>query len=76
MTSSVGNCEDNLGKVPGDPLHDVFVGDAPTPQDPTHVATSTSDSMQYAVAQRLLGNDIGDSKYFHDQGLIDPATVR
>lgn len=62
------------GKIPGDPLQQIFVGDAPTGADPTYIAQQSSEAMQYAVAQRLLDNGFGNPAIFADEGLIDPAT--
>jgi hypothetical protein len=62
------------GKMPGDPLQQIFVGDAPAAADPKYIATQSSEALQYAVAQQLLNNDIGDATYFAEAGLIDPST--
>ena len=61
-------------KIPGDPLHQIFVGDAPKAADPTYISQQSSEAMQYAVAQRLLDNNLGDPAFFAKDGLIDPAT--
>jgi hypothetical protein len=61
-------------RMPGDPLRDIFVGDAPTAADPTYIATQSSDALQYAVAQQLLNNNIGDTRHFVEQNLMDPNT--
>lgn len=63
---------DSAGSLPGDPLHDIFVGDAPTPADLTHIATQSSEALQHSVAQHLLNNNLGDASLFAN--LIDPAT--
>lgn len=61
-------------KIPGDPLHQIFVGDAPVGADPTYIARQSSEMMQYAVAQRLIDAGLGDPAAFHEFGLIDPET--
>ena len=61
-------------KIPGDPLHQIFVGDAPVGSDPTYIAQQSSEMMQYAVAQRLIDANLGDPAVFQEFGLIDPAT--
>ncbi|KUI13723.1 hypothetical protein AU192_06045 [Mycobacterium lehmannii] len=61
-------------KMPDDPLHGIFIGDAPVPNDPTYIVQESSEALQYAVAQRLLDNNIGDPRFFAEAGLIDPAT--
>lgn len=61
-------------KIPGDPLHQIFVGDAPVGADPTYIAQQSSEMMQYAVAQRLIDANLGDPAVFQEFGLIDPAT--
>jgi len=61
-------------KIPGDPLHQIFVGDAPIAKGPEYIAQQSSEAMQYAVAQRLLDNNLGNPAFFADQGLIDPKT--
>ena len=62
------------GKMPGDPLHQIFVGDAPAGADPTYIAQQSSEMMQYAVAQRLIDANLGDPAVFQEFGLIDPET--
>jgi hypothetical protein len=62
------------GKVPGDPLQQIFVGDAPAGADPTYIAQQSSEMMQYAVAQRLIDANLGDPAVFQEFGLIDPET--
>lgn len=64
------------GKMPVDPLQQIFVGDAPVPNDPTYIAQESSEALQYAVAQRLLENNLGDPRFFTEAGLIDPDTGR
>ena len=61
-------------KIPGDPLHQIFVGDAPVGADPTYIAQQSSEMMQYAVAQRLIDANLGDPAVFGEFGLIDPET--
>ncbi|ORB62498.1 hypothetical protein [Mycolicibacterium tusciae] len=61
-------------KIPGDPLHQIFVGDAPVGADPTYIAQQSSEMMQYAVAQRLIDANLGDPSVFQQFGLIDPET--
>jgi hypothetical protein len=61
-------------KIPGDPLHQIFVGDAPAGADPTYIAQQSSEMMQYAVAQRLIDANLGDPSVFQQFGLIDPET--
>lgn len=61
-------------KIPGDPLHQIFVGDAPAGADPTYIAQQSSEMMQYAVAQRLIDANLGDPAVFTEFGLIDPET--
>jgi hypothetical protein len=61
-------------KIPGDPLHQIFVGDAPKAADPTYIAQQSSEAMQYAVAQRLLDNNLGNPAFFTEEGLIDTET--
>ncbi|MFI5509060.1 hypothetical protein ACIA48_16440 [Mycobacterium sp. NPDC051804] len=61
-------------KVPGDPLHQIFVGDAPAGADPTYIAQQSSEMMQYAVAQRLIDANLGDPSVFGEFDLIDPET--
>ncbi len=63
---------DGADKIPGDPLHDIFVGDAPTPADTARITTTSSEAMQHAIAQNLLNNNIGDSSAFGN--LVDPDT--
>lgn len=63
---------DSAGSLPGDPLHDIFVGDAPAPADLTHIAKQSSDALQHSIVQHLLNNNVGDPSIF--KGLIDPAT--
>jgi hypothetical protein len=60
------------GKIPGDPLQQIFVGDQPAGADPKTIATQSSEALQYAVTQQLLNNNIGDPSYFAD--LIDSST--
>ena len=62
------------GKMPGDPLQQIFVGDAPAGTDPTHIAQQSSDMMQYAVAQRLMDANLGNPDVFNELKLIDPET--
>ena len=62
------------GKLPGDPLHEMFVGDAPAGADMEHVKQETSEKMQYAVAARLLDSNIGNAEIFQKLGLVDPTT--
>ncbi|MGO4442229.1 hypothetical protein AB4Z42_02610 [Mycobacterium sp. 2YAF39] len=62
------------GKMPGDPLQQMFVGDAPVGADPEHVRTQTAELMQYTAAQRLLESNIGNPDVFKQLGLIDPNT--
>jgi hypothetical protein len=59
-------------KVPGDPLRQIFVGDAPTPADPTYISQQSSEALQYAVAQQLLNHQIGNPSHF--ASLIDQNT--
>jgi len=61
-------------KIPGDPLHSMFVGDAPVGADMEHVKQETSERMQYAVAARLLDSNIGNADIFNQLGLIDSKT--
>lgn len=61
-------------KMPVDPLHQIFVGDAPMGADPTYIAQQSSEMMQYAVAQRLIDANLGDPAVFQEFGLIDPET--
>ena len=67
---------DFADKIPGDPLQQIFVGDAPVPDNPTYVVQESSEALQYAVAQRLLDSDIGDPRFFAEANLIDPTTGR
>lgn len=62
------------GKMPGDPLHQMFVGDAPAGANMEHVKQETSEMMQYAVAARLLDSNIGNAGVFEQLNLIDPET--
>lgn len=62
------------GKMPGDPLHQIFVGDAPVGADMEHVKQETSERMQYAVAARLLDANVGNTGVFAQMDLIDPET--
>lgn len=62
------------GKMPVDPLQQIFVGDAPVPDNPTYIAQESSEALQYAVAQRLLDSNIGDPRFFAEANLIDPST--
>ncbi len=62
------------GKVPGDPLQSIFVGDAPVGADPKQIVQQTSDAMQYAVAQRLLDANLGNAGIFDQYDLINPDT--
>jgi hypothetical protein len=61
-------------RMPIDPLHQIFVGDAPAGADPTYIAQQSSEMMQYAVAQRLLDADLGNPDVFNQFDLIDPET--
>jgi len=61
-------------KMPVDALQQIFVGDSPAGTDPVHIAQQSSEAMQYAVAQRLLDNNLGNPAFFEQLGLIDPAT--
>ncbi|WP_156744326.1 hypothetical protein [Mycobacterium sp. 1164985.4] len=65
---------DYAGKGPVDPLQEIFVGEAPTPNDPTYIVQESSEALQHTVAQRLLDNNIGDPRFFAEAGLLDPAT--
>ncbi|MBP2453551.1 TPR repeat region-containing protein [Mycolicibacterium lutetiense] len=62
---------DGIGKMPGDPLKEIFVGNLPTPDPTTGIATTTSESLQYSVASELLNNSIGDKSAFSRLGLLD-----
>ena len=42
------------GKIPGDPLRQLFVGNAPVPDNPTYISQQRSEALQYAIAQQLL----------------------
>jgi hypothetical protein len=61
-------------KMPGDPLHQMFVGDAPVGADMETVRQETSEKMQYAVAARLLDSNIGNAGIFEQLDLIDKTT--
>lgn len=62
---------DSIGKMPGDPLKEIFVGNLPTPDPTTGIVTTTSESLQYSVASELLNNGIGDNNAFSRLGLLD-----
>lgn len=70
----VGTILEWNNKIPGDPLHQIFVGDAPAGADPTYIAQQSSEMMQYAVAQRLIDANLGDPSVFQEFDLIDPET--
>lgn len=62
---------DGIGKMPGDPLKDIFVGSLPTPDPTTGIVTTTSEALQYSVASELLNNSIGDTNAFSRLDLLD-----
>lgn len=64
---------DGAGKIPGLSLQDIFVGEAPTPQEPVHIASGSSAAMQHSIAQQLLSHNMGDSNYFRQLDLLDDS---
>ena len=65
---------DGVGRVPGISLQDIFVGAAPTPEEPGHVAATSSSGLQYSMAQHLLNSNVGDVSPFRELNLVDPKT--
>ncbi|SER14845.1 hypothetical protein SAMN04488583_4476 [Mycobacterium sp. 88mf] len=64
---------DGAGKIPGVSLQDIFVGQAPTANEPVHIASNSSAAMQHSIAQQLLSHHMGDSNYFRQLGLLDES---
>ncbi|MGA5537353.1 hypothetical protein [Mycolicibacterium nivoides] len=65
---------DGFGKMPGDPLKDMFVGEAPTADPAKPMTIPSSDALQRSVAQHLIDAHIGDPSAFSENNLIDPKT--
>jgi len=63
---------DGIGKLPGDPLHDMFIGAPPDPADNTHIPVASADPLKHSIAQQLLNANIGDTSTL--ASYIDPAT--
>lgn len=65
---------DGFGKMPGDPLKEMFVGEAPTADPAKPMTISSSDAIQRSVIQHLINANIGDASKFAEYNLIDPKT--
>ncbi|MFN3006636.1 hypothetical protein [Mycolicibacterium wolinskyi] len=65
---------DSIGKMPGDPMKDLFVGDLPKPDPAKGITVSTSEALQYSVATELLKNNVGNVSAFSEYNLVDPDT--
>ncbi|MGV0812046.1 hypothetical protein ABQF34_08810 [Mycolicibacterium boenickei] len=65
---------DGYGKIPGDPLREMMVGEAPTADPAKPMTISSSDALQRSVAQHLIDANMGDRSAFAESDLIDPQT--
>jgi len=63
---------DGIDKVPGNPLHDMFIGDPPDPSGPVYIPVASTDALQHSIAQQLINAQVGDSSVL--SRYIDPAT--
>lgn len=65
---------DGYGKIPGDPLKEMFVGEAPTADPAKSMTIPSSDAIQRSIIQHLIDHNMGDTSEFVNKGLIDPNT--
>ncbi|MGV0656737.1 hypothetical protein ABQE48_23115 [Mycolicibacterium thermoresistibile] len=65
---------DAYGKLPGDPLREILVGEAPTADPAKPMTISSSDALQRSVAQAFIDAGIGDPGEFFERRLVDPNT--
>lgn len=65
---------DGYGKIPGDPLKEMFVGEAPTADPAKPMTIPSSDAIQRSVIQHLIDHNVGDTSKFAEYELIDPKT--
>ncbi|WP_029110934.1 hypothetical protein [Mycobacterium sp. URHD0025] len=65
---------DGYGKIPGDPLREMMVGQAPTADPAKPMTISSDDAIQRSVAQHLIDHNMGDTSAFAEDKLIDPET--
>lgn len=65
---------DGFGKMPGDPLKEMFVGEAPTADPAKSMTIPSSDAIQRSVIQHLIDDNVGDTSKFAEYKLIDPNT--
>lgn len=65
---------DGFGKMPGDPLKEMFVGEAPTADPAKSMTIPSSDAIQRSVIQHLIDHNMGDTSKFAEYKLINPDT--
>jgi len=64
-----------LDKMPGDPLRDLFVGEAPEPGDETPMKLRELDDITRPIAAYLVEHEVGDlsdlKPFINDKGQLD-----